>query len=151
MIWSVFTLGFSDRTLQDLFGCMNFHENIGTVPLSMLRAAGCFLRAPNRSRDHTINSFTKWENASGTLTFWGKTVGKDLFLVYISACSCHLNIWRSPRIHARAQSNLNSLVQGIWIYSISHSVSSNNSYNNPGPFKTILHHETPLCSLPYSW
>ena len=46
----------------------------------MLRGAGCFLRAQSRSGDHTINSFTEWENASGTITFWGKTVGMNLFL-----------------------------------------------------------------------
>ena len=40
-LWSVFTLGFSDRTLQDLFGCMNFHENIGTR--SSINASCCWM------------------------------------------------------------------------------------------------------------
>ena len=47
----------------------------------MLRGAGCFLRAQSRSGDHTINSFTEGEKKSGTITFWGKTVRMDLFLL----------------------------------------------------------------------
>ena len=59
----------------------------------MCRAVECFLRVQSRSGDHTINSFTEWEKKSGTITFWGKKVGNDLFLVQFDTLNYKLKNW----------------------------------------------------------
>ena len=83
-LWSVFTLGFSDRTLQDLFGCMNFHENIGTR--SSINASCCWMlltRSKSLKRPYD-QLFYKMRKKVGNdyFLFFCKKVGMDLFLKF---------------------------------------------------------------------